>query len=236
MQSFSFDGWSRIVDYRYSMEPLSVAGSVKREGGRFNIGSDLSPAAFPAFPALYLAEDYDAALRERFAGALIPKRSVLSVEEFALRSPGSFTQVRLQGSIENVIDIGDLEALKPFAKVLSGFPSPKSVFMLARKLGLRQSSWVIRSPVTLQRQLLHANWRMLPQQFDLPSNSQIFGRIAVASGLHGILYPSARQAGKRCLALFPQNWANGKSFVEVADDVPAGAAFTRIDGQTKRFS
>src|SRR5450755_2045334 len=104
------------------MEPLSVAGSVKREGGRFNIGSDLSPAAFPAFPALYLAEDYDTAFRERFAGALVPKRSALSAADFSLRSPGTFTQMRLKGSVENVIDIGDLEALRSFAKVLAGFP------------------------------------------------------------------------------------------------------------------
>ena len=35
---------------------------------------------------------------------------------------------------------------------------------------------VIRSPTLLQRKLLDPNWRMVPAQFDLPSNSQIFGR------------------------------------------------------------
>ena len=44
LSSFALDGWSRIVDYRYGLEPLSVAGSLKGEGGRFNIGSELSPA------------------------------------------------------------------------------------------------------------------------------------------------------------------------------------------------
>ena len=71
-----------------------------------------------------------------------------------------------------------------------------------------------------------------PQQFDLPSNSQVFGRIAVAAGLHGILYPSARQQGKQCLALFPQNWADSGSVVEVADTPPPGAGLCRIDGKT----
>ncbi len=66
--SLSFDGWSRIVDYRYGLEPLSGAGSLKGAGGRFNIGSELSPGTFTAFPALYIAEDYEAAFRERFAG------------------------------------------------------------------------------------------------------------------------------------------------------------------------
>jgi hypothetical protein len=77
---------------------------------------------------------------------------------------------------------------------------------------------------------------MLPQQFDLPSNSQIFGRIAAAAGLHGILYRSARQVAKRFLALFPQNWADSGSFVEVGDEAPQDARLTRIDATTKEFT
>jgi len=66
--SFSFDGWSRIVDYRYGLEPLSVAGSLKGEGGRFNIGGELSPGAFTAFPALYIAEDCPHCLKKNVTG------------------------------------------------------------------------------------------------------------------------------------------------------------------------
>jgi hypothetical protein len=95
---------------------------------------------------------------------------------------------------------------------------------------LRQTSWLIRSPSLLQRKLLDPNWRMVPAQFDLPSNSQIFGRLAVAAGLHGILYPSSKQAGKRCMALFMQNWSNSESLVEVSDPVPKGARKTRVSG------
>src|SRR5215469_13537750 len=84
LSSFEFDGWSRIVDYRYGLEPLSVAGSLKGEGGRFNIGGELSPAAFTAFPALYVAEDYETAFRERFAGPSSAKPGGLSAQEFAL--------------------------------------------------------------------------------------------------------------------------------------------------------
>lgn len=235
LSSFSFEGWSRIVDYRYGLEPLSAAGSLKGEGGRFNIGSELSPGAFTAFPALYIAEDHETAFRERFAGPSEAKPRGLSTQDLALRSPGSFTQVRLHGVIENLIDIGNLETLKPFANVLREFPLPHDVRQLARKLGLRPPPWLIRSPITLQRQLLHPNWRMLPQQFDLPANSQIFGRIAAAAGIHGILYPSARNAAKRCMALFPQNWAGSSSFVQVSDRGPEGAQLTRIDGLTREF-
>lgn len=235
LSSFEFDGWSRIVDYRYGLEPLSVAGSLKAEGGRFNIGSELSPAAFTAIPALYVAEDYETAFRERLAGPSSVKSGDLSAQELALRSPGSFTQVRLRGLIENLLDIGNLETLRAFASVLREFPIPRDVRQLARKLGLRPPPWLIRSPVTLQRQLLHPNWRMLPQQFDLPANSQIFGRIAAAAGIHGILYPSSRHVAKRCIALFPQNWPESNSFIEVTDQAPEGAHLTRIDGLTREF-
>ena len=234
--SFPFEGWSRILDYRYGMEPLSVAGSLKGEGGRFNLGSELSPGTFTAFPALYIAEDYATAFLERFAGPPRGNPRALTPQELALRSPDSFTQVRLRGLVENVIDVGNLESLKRFAAVLREFPIPKDVRQLARTLGLRPPPWLIRSPVTLQRQLLHRNWRMLPQQFDLPSNSQIFGRLAAAAGLHGILYPSSRHAANRCLALFPQNWADTGSVVEVTDDAPENARLTRIDGATKVFT
>lgn len=228
--AYAFEGWSRIVDYRYSLEPLSAAGSLKGDGGRFNVGAELSPGTFTPFPALYIAEDYGAAFRERFGGPDKGGSKNLTPSDMALRSPASFSQVRLKGSVEQFIDIGDLESLRPFTNVLKDFPIPKSVLQTARRLGLRQAPWLIRSPITLQRQLLHPNWRMLPVQFDLPSNSQIFGRLASAAGLHGILYPSVRQQGKSCLALFTQNWANSGSNIQVSDGVPEGARLTRVDG------
>lgn len=58
-------GWTRIVDYKYSLEPLSAKGSL-RAGGRFNIGTDLDAAQLAPFPALYIASDYPTAYAERF--------------------------------------------------------------------------------------------------------------------------------------------------------------------------
>jgi RES domain-containing protein len=228
--TYQFHGWSRIVDYRYSLEPLSNVGSFRGDGGRFNIGAELSPGTFTPFPALYVAEDYDTAFNERFGRSEKPRARVLSTDDLALRVPGSFTQVRLNGSVEQLMDISDLEALTPFTEILKDFQVPKVVLKTARQLGLRQTSWLIRSPSLLQRKLLDRNWRMVPAQFDLPSNSQIFGRLAVAAGLHGIVYPSTKHAGKRCMALFTQNWPNGRSFVEVSDPAPEGAVRTRISG------
>lgn len=233
---FRLTGGAALLITVTAWNPLSLAGSLNGEGGRFNIGSDLSPGSFTAFPALYIAEDYETAFRERFGNFAAVKPDGLTLLEVALRSPDSFTQVRLRGLFENVVDVGNLDALKPFVSILREFPVPRGVRQAARRLGLSPPPWLVRSPVNLQRQLVHPNWRMLPQQFDLPSNSQIFGRIAVAAGLHGIRYPSARQHGKVCLALFPQNWADGGSIVEVTDPAPPGARLTKIDGKTKEVT
>jgi hypothetical protein len=73
---------------------------------------------------------------------------------------------------------------------------------------------------------------MLPMQFDLPSNSQIFGRLVSGAGIHAILYPSTRASEHRCLALFPQNWSGSTSFVEGIDAMPKEALVTRIDGSS----
>lgn len=229
---YEFEDWSRIVDYRYALEPVSVAGSVNGEGGRFNIGARLSPGTFTPFPALYLAEDFDTAYRERFGQAMDAKNAALTGRELALRTPGSFTQVRLRGRLDLVLDVGDPAALEPFVAVIRRFELPKAVARLSHQLRLRRPPGMVRTVAGLQRQLFQSNWRVLPMQFDLPANSQVFGRIASAAGLHGILYPSARQEGKQCLALFPQNWRGSGCFIKVADPPPPGARFVWLDGTT----
>jgi len=229
---FEFTEWCRVVDYRYSLAPLSVAGSLKA-GGRFNIGADLEPAAFTPFPALYIADHFETALREKFGRA--SASSMLSPTELALRRPASFAQVRLHGALDGVLDLGDSESLRPFIEVLAKFKLPRRVHKLARVLGLRVPG-LIRTVPMLQRQLLDPNRRMVPMHYDLPSNSQVFARIAVAAGLHGILYRSSRNESGQCLALFPQNWRGSESFVAVNDPAPAEARLTRIDGATAALS
>ena len=227
-----FDGWARIVDYRYCLAPLSVAGSLKGNGGRFNIGGSLNPAVFPPFPALYIAEDYPTAFRERFGNEADVKSRGLTATQLALRTPASFTHVVLRGQLELVIDIRELRSLQLFAAVLRKFSLPDHIRRLSHQLGMRSPPFLVRSAGALQRQLLLPDWRVLPAQFDLPSNSQVFGRIAAAAGAHGILYPSARHAGKECLAIYPQNWKSSASYVEVKDGAPTGARLTRIDAST----
>lgn len=229
--NFAASGYSRIVDYQYSLDPLSTAGSKKAEGGRFNVGAGLSPGVFTAFPALYCAEDYPTAFLEKFGSSESVHPNGLSGADLALRTPVSFTQVRLNVHLETVLDISEHATLKPLVEILREFEVPKSVTQTARKLGLKRPPWLIRSSNSLQIQLLDRNWRVRPMQFDLPANSQIFGRMVVAAGIHGILYPSSRALAKRCLALFPQNWGGSLSFVEVVDPKPPEARMIRLDGR-----
>ena len=227
----SFKGWSRLVDYQYTNQPLSMAGSVKGDGGRFNIGAALNPATYTSFPALYAAEDFGTAFRERFA--LDQDQSVggLTASDLALRRHNSFSQVVLDIHVESVIDVGDLPALKTIAGILGRIQMPPGIGRLARQLRLR-TPWLVRSPSALQQQLLHPNWRVNPVQYALPANSQIFGRMCVASGVHGILYPSTRHAGRQCIALFPQNWRETSSCVELVGPCPPEVKVARVDGAT----
>lgn len=142
--------------------------------------------------------------------------------------------MRLHGVIDAVLDLNDAASLRGFADVLATFKLPRRVHELARSLGLRMPG-LIRTVSKLHRQLLDPNWRMVPIQYELPSNSQVFARIAAAAGLHGIVHPSTRAEDARCLALFPQNWTGSDSRVEVIDASPKRARLTRVDGTTTAF-
>jgi hypothetical protein len=230
-----FERWARIVDYRYSFAPLSAAGSVRRDGGRFNMGAALNPVTFQPFPALYIAENYSTAFMERFGSDPAASHHGLAPDEIALRSPGSFTHMALRGQLELVLDVRDTRSLQAVTAVLRRFALPDRVRRLARLLGMRSPPPLVRSAAALQRQLMHRDWRTLPMQFDLPSNSQVFGRMAAAAGTHGILYSSVRHEGSACLALFTQNWSGSDSFVEVMDGAPSEARLIRVDGDTREL-
>jgi len=84
------DRWVRVTDWRWSLTPLSAAGSLNEIGGRFNIGGDLDRARGQAFPCLYIAEDVETAYREYFGGPLTSRPGKLSLSELALRRETSF--------------------------------------------------------------------------------------------------------------------------------------------------
>ncbi len=227
---FEFRGWARVVDYRYSTEPLSMEGSLKGDGGRFNIGRTLNPAAYTPFPALYLAEDFPTAYRERFGLDRAVITNGLTAGELVLRRETSFTSIAMEGRVDCYLDIGDVDSLKATADVLRRFQMPNTIPTQARQLRLKPPG-LVRSAQGLQRQLLSRNWRLEPAQYDLPSNSQIFGRLCLAAGVHAILYPSTRDDSRQCLALIPQNWKESDSFVEIQGLVPESVRVRKLDGK-----
>src|ERR1700734_376876 len=119
--SIDVNGWSRVTDWRWSLSPLSPAGSIKGIGGRFNIGETLDRARGQAFPCLYIAESVDTAYAEYFGESLSTQMGPLTLGELALRRESSFTTFILKGRLERVLDIRDDTSLRPFAEIIRHF-------------------------------------------------------------------------------------------------------------------
>jgi len=228
--SIAVDRWARIVDYKYSLQPLSAAGSLVR-GGRFNIGNDLDPGKYPIFPALYLAADYDTAYAERFGQSSIASGQLES-HEYALRTPGSFTSVNVNGQLHNLFDLRNARNLRKFVKIVSAFDLPKELRDLAASASIK-SPLLVRSAGQLKMSLLAHNWRLYPSQYEIPANPQVFGRLVVAAGFDGIVYASTK-GPKACVALFPTNFSGSESHVELADEAPSGTTHTKLHQETWR--
>lgn len=221
ISQYVFSEWSRVVDYNRSIQPLSSKGSIIDPAGRrFNVG-DLDPSRFPPFPALYLAKDQDTSLIEKFGGK---NQSDLDT---ALRSSGSFTLVKLEGELESVFDLRKEENLKPFYKLIQNIEFPKYLIRTAKIWDLK-SPKTVKSVSQLFKTLLEKNWRYYPMQCDIPSGSQIFGQIVESAGIQGILYYSVKNH-KECLAVFPKNFQNSNSYVQLMDKPVADHTIKRLD-------
>lgn len=57
-------------------------------------------------------------------------------------------------------------------------------------------------------------------QFGIPANSQVFAGFVIDAGFDGIVYPSTRGEGN-CVAVFPQNFPDRDSSVELLDPAPS---------------
>jgi hypothetical protein len=193
--SFSLEKWFRIVTYRYSLSPLSAAGSLNGVGGRFNVGIDVDKSNTP-FPALYLAGDFETAYREKWQIPSGQKINGLAPEELALVDQRSTSTVLINGHVERVFNIGGPLNLAPFCKVLREMAMPNRVHTLMRRLKTPDKSvYMVKTPKQLLHELRMQNWRAWPVQFGLPSPSQIFGQLIREAGFEGILYPSTKGGG-----------------------------------------
>lgn len=229
--TYAFSHWQRIVGYKFSLDPLSAKGSILNDpGGRFNIG-DIDQIKFSQFGALYIAEDRETAYREKFGLYPDEKNLGLSADELSLTSSDSVSIVTLKGDINQVLDITKTASLKDFFNLLKNIKLPKSLLNKAKKLNLNPIPHQIKTPNELKSSLLLHDWRQYPMFIDIPANSQIFGQIAYLAGIEAILYPS-KMSEKKCLAVFPKNFAQSPSYIEIDNEVPDEIKCRRLDAHT----
>lgn len=218
---YEFHHWQRVVDYKYTLTPLSAKGSiVDPAGGRFNIG-DIDQTRLPRFPALYLAEDRETAYKEKFSlpDKLTKEYNGITAEQLVLTSNKSITIVCLKGKIKQVLDLRKSETLKKFFKLIKPITLPKKFLKRARHLNVFPMHEV-KTLEELLKTIFAPDWRVQPMIYDVPSNSQILGQIAHAAGIEGILYPSKISSKKSCLAVFPDNFENSPSYISIEDATP----------------
>lgn len=224
-----FDDWVRIVDYRYSLDPLSAKGSTTGVGGRFNYGANIDPMSFPPFSALYLAQTEATAYREKFGLEQGARVEGLEAHELALRK-NNFTVVRVRGAVSNIFDLTDAQNVKPFVKAISSFTIKTKMGRMpwAAKMGTLNPIVDIE---TFYRSVYHSAWEGWPRQHSIPANGQEFGRLVLEAGFEGIRYDSTKGDGQ-CLVLFPRQLTGSSSYVELAGDVPPECVQRRLDAST----
>lgn len=234
-ESFEFKTWHRIFDLKFVDNPLSSKGSILNDpGGRFNVG-DINELKFPKFPALYIAESYEIAYRERNQVFPIDTKLGLSADELSLTNKGSTVDLIVEGHLRSVIDLTNKQNLSEFYEIIKDIKLPRSLEKKSQKLNI-PVMYHVKSIEELITSILIDNWRELPMQVDIPANSQIFGQLAHASGIEGIIYPSKMSSKKKCLAVFTENFRNSCSYVKIQDsDLPKYINYKELNSETYQY-
>ena len=211
-------GWGRAIDFKYSDKPLSCLGSLQWVGGRFNYGVDIDSSRYTPFPALYLAEDMETALREKNGLLRESNRSGLTADELALCSSTSMTWVAVTGSVNNIFDLTKPENVKPFVDVISSFRLSNNVRSQETKLELVPLR-LVNTVEIFNQTLLAENWRQYPTMWSTPANSQLLGHMLSNAGFEGVLF-SSTITGKRSLSIFPRQLHHSESVIQVDGPPP----------------
>lgn len=229
--SIDIPNWARIVTYQYSLQPLSCAGSLQSVGGRFNAGYELDDNTLLPWPALYLAEDFETAFREKFQLASTDLTDGLKPNELALEHAVAHTTLFVSGHLANVFDMTTFVGLNSVGKIFREVKIPKEASELAKKLRISDSHKImIQSGQQLHTVVVKHNWRVWPMQFGLPAPSQTLAELIKAVGYEGIVYPSSKGPG-RCLVIFPENLSD-RSHIDLIGSAPSSATITRLDAST----
>lgn len=220
--------WARIVTYQFSLAPLSAAGSLRELGGRFNAGKELDPGTLEPWPALYVAEDYETAFREKFQMPSNIQREGLTAQELLLAAPSSHSTVFVNLSLSRVFNMTSSASLQAVARVLARIKMPPRARTLQKTLRIPGTALrMIQDGRQLYDAVLTQNWRVVPVQFGLPAPSQILAELIRAAGFEAILYRSTKGQG-RCLAIFPDRLSSD-AWVELVDPAPAAVRHRRLD-------
>jgi RES domain len=223
--------WARIVTYQYSLQPLSCAGSLQSLGGRFNAGSELDDNTLFPWPALYVADGFETAFREKFQLASTELTQGLTPAELALEHTVSHSTVFMQGLVDNVFDMTTFATLNSVGKIFREIEPPKEVALLAKKLKIKEGTLImIQTGAQLHHAVTKHNWRTWPMQFGMPAPSQLLAELIRAAGYEGILYPSSKGPGK-CLAVFPDKLSD-HSHIELVGPAPSEQTHVRLDANS----
>ncbi|WP_448253136.1 RES family NAD+ phosphorylase [Ottowia oryzae] len=223
--------WVRAITYKYSDLPLSCAGSLQYIGGRFNMGIEIST---PPFPALYLAQNFESAFREKYQRGSQDREQGLTPSELALMPGDSMSTIVVNGLISSYFDLTTSAALIPIANIFRTFKLPDQAKQIGRKLQIPPGQiHMLRSADKIQSAVTTHNWRVTPTQFGHPAPSQILAELIKAAGIEAILYPSSKGAGN-CLAIFPENLTD-QSWIELVDGAPPSVTHVKLDASNQDY-
>ena len=216
---FPFENWFRLINTKYSANPLNARGSMENvPGGRFNVGN-INKNLFPVFPALYIANGKDTCVKEVYDG----------MEMFFSKKRGD-SFFRISGCINTLLDITRKGSLNKFVKVIKRITLSKELKKRVRQLKLDRSS--LQSVVQLKKALYNRNWKWESSIYDIPSASQIFGQLVNNAGIEGILYKSTKHSKTGlCLAVFPENFKNSESYIAL-NDCSRSITCKRLDSES----
>lgn len=233
LQELHFTGWLRIVDYQFSLEPLSCSGSLRSYGGRFNAGKEIDAGTLKPWSALYIAENFETAFREKFQIKSSDLVDGLTPDELALEPGNSHSNVSLEGKLFRVFDMTSEQSLKQIAQVLRRIKMPARAKELQKQLKIPTATLLMVSTAKqVYDMALNNNWRTLPVQFGLPAKSHDLAELVRAAGFEAILYQSTQGPGK-CLAVFP-DLLDERSYIEIIGEVPKELKHRRLDSSSAK--
>ena len=207
---------SRIVNSEFSTTPLSCKGSyISPPGGRFNFGQSISYKTY--FPALYVSSSFEVAFYEKFQLEENTKVGELSGLDLSLRKPDSFSYLRINLFLDKIVDLRQMDVINAFYEVIKDIKMPEFYKKQAKKLKISMD--IIKSSSFMKEAILQINYQQWDYWIDCPSPSQWFGHYARLAGIQGIIYPSVRYKSGFNIAIFPDQFENSSSYVELSDQL-----------------